>query len=62
MIHHPASVAVVIGIALTLIVASAAAPRVAGIRPNHALLHVGMGLGGLLMIPFFILTLEAFIR
>lgn len=62
MTHHPIALAVVMSAAATLIIASIAAPRVAGIHPGHAALRAGVGIGGLVLIPFFVLTLEAFVR
>ncbi|PTR06399.1 MULTISPECIES: hypothetical protein [unclassified Novosphingobium] len=59
--HHPVAFVVIIATALTLLAVAAAAPRIAGIPAAHALPRAAVGLAGLLMMPFFILTLEAFI-
>jgi hypothetical protein len=60
--HHPIAFAAIIGAALTLLAVAMAAPRIAGVRPDHAVLRASVGIAGLLVIPFFILTLEAIVR
>lgn len=59
--HHPIAFALIIAAALTLLAVAVAVPRIAGIPATHALPRTAVGLAGLLMAPFFILTLEAFV-
>lgn len=62
MTHHPIAFTAIIAAALTLLIVAIAAPRIAGVRPDHAVLRASVGIAGLLAIPFFILTLEAIVR
>lgn len=59
--HHPVAFALIIGAALTLLVVSVAAPRLVGIRADHAMLRCAVGMAGLMVLPFIVLTLEAFV-
>jgi hypothetical protein len=58
MDHHPIAFAVIIAAALTLLAVAMAAPRIAGVRPDHAVLRASVGIAGLLVIPL-ILVVEA---